>query len=230
MNFASRIGIACLLLLPQLLVPLPVFAGKKEAAATPKPVYIDQGSAFTPTPGSLWIPQGGMADLASDYKAHNTNDLIIIRIVEQTTSDTTGNLKSQRQFQTSTAITGLAGQLKASNSLQNLFNGSSNTQLQGQADSSASSSLNTIIAGRVIQVLPNGVLVVEANHEVEMNGQKHLATVRGLVRPGDIASDNSVLSTQMSDLQVAIKGKGVISDATRAPNPVVRWFLRLLSF
>jgi flagellar L-ring protein precursor FlgH len=227
----SKIGIACLLFLPQLFFPLSVFAGKKDKETIgSKPVYVDQGAAFTPTPGSLWIPQGGMADLASDYKAHNVNDLIIIRIVEQTTSDTTGNLKSQRQFQTSTAITGLAGQLKATNSLQNLFNGTSNTQLQGQADSSSSSTLNTIIAGRVIQVLPNGVLVVEANRELEMNGQKHQATVRGLVRPGDIAADNSVLSTQMSDLQAAIKGKGVVSDATRAPNPVVRWFLRLLSF
>jgi flagellar L-ring protein precursor FlgH len=120
--------------------------------------------------------------------------------------------------------------LKAANNLQNLLNANSATTLSGKGDSSSSSSLNTLVAGRVVQVLPNGTLVVEASREIEMNNQKNMATVRGLVRPGDVAADNSVLSTQISDLQVAIKGKGAVSDFSRPPNPVVRLILRLLSF
>jgi flagellar L-ring protein precursor FlgH len=223
------VAIACLVLLPYFLLPLPVFGGKKTPVA-PTPTYVDIPTKYTSTPGSLWVPEGLMADLASDYKAHNVNDLIIIRIVEQTTSDTQGNLKSQRQFSSTTAITGLLGQPRATGPLQNVFAGNSNTQLTGQADSSTSNTLNTILAGRVTQVLPNGTLVVEATRELEMGGQKHVAKVHGLVRPGDIAADNSVLSTQIGNLHATINGKGVINDATRAPNPVVRWLLRILSF
>jgi flagellar L-ring protein precursor FlgH len=210
-------------------LPLGLMAGKKDAPA-PLPLYIEPTNAPPSTPGSLWVAQGAMADLASDYKAHNLNDLIIIRIVEQTTSDTTGNLQGQRKFQANSSVGSLFGQLKAANNLQNLLTANSGHQLQGQADSSSSNSLNTVLAGRVVQVLPNGTLVIEASHEIEMNGQKHMYAVRGFVRPGDIAADNSVLSTQIGDLQVALKGKGVVSDFTRGPNPVVRTILRLLSF
>jgi len=210
-------------------LPTNLAAGKKEAPPPP-PLFIEPTNGPQNTPGSLWVSQGAMADLASDYKAHNLNDLIIIRIVEQTTSDTQGNLQGQRKFQASSSVGSLFGQLKPGNNLQNLLNATSSHQLQGQADSSSSNSLSTQLAGRVIQVLPNGTLVIEASREIEMNGQKHLATVRGLVRPGDVAADNSVLSSQVGNLQVAIKGKGVVSDFTRSPNPVVRMILRLLSF
>jgi flagellar L-ring protein precursor FlgH len=210
-------------------LPAALVAGKKETPA-PYPTYIEPTNAPAATPGSLWVAQGGMAELASDYKAHNLNDLIIIRIVEQTTADTQGNLQGQRKFQANSSVGGLFGQVKAANNLQNLLTANSGHQLQGQADSSSSNSLSTQLAGRVIQVLPNGTLLVEARHEIQMNGQKHLATVRGMVRPGDIAADNSVLSSQIGDLQVAIEGKGVVSDFTRAPNPVVRAILRILSF
>jgi flagellar L-ring protein precursor FlgH len=205
-----------------------MWGGNKQTS--PPPNYVEPSQMPTPSPGSLFVPQGSMSDLASDYKAHNVNDLIMIRIVEQTTADSQGNLTSKRQFQNTSGISALAGQLKSGNNLQNLFNATSNNQLQGQADSSTVSSLTTILAGRVVQVLPNGTLVVEVSREIEMNNQRNVATVRGLVRPGDIASDNSVLSTQVSDLQVTMRGKGVVNDAVNPPNIVVRTLLKILSF
>jgi flagellar L-ring protein precursor FlgH len=230
MNRDKRVLVAAVVFLLGLGLPLQMWGGKGSKQATPPLNYVETSQMPAPTPGSLFVPQGGMADLASDYKAHNVNDLIMIRIVESTTADTQGNLASKRQFQNSAGITGLFGQLKTSNSLQQLFNAQSSNQLQGQADSSSTSTLNTLLAGRVVQVLPNGTLVVEASRDIEMNNQRHLATVRGLVRPGDIAADNSVLSTQVSDLQVAIKGKGVVSDATSPPNLLVRWLLKIVNF
>jgi flagellar L-ring protein FlgH len=54
--------------------------------------------------------------------------------------------------------------------------------------------------------------------------------VRGLARPGDISPGNMVSSTSLSNLEVEVKGKGVVSDGTRGPNPIVRLMLRLLTF
>ena len=54
--------------------------------------------------------------------------------------------------------------------------------------------------------------------------------LRGLVRPGDVQSDNSVASTSLANLQVELKGRGVLSDGTRPPNPVVRLILRIVGF
>jgi flagellar L-ring protein precursor FlgH len=63
-----------------------------------------------------------------------------------------------------------------------------------------------------------------------MNNERQKVLVRGLVRPGDVAADNSVLSTAMSDLEIELKGKGVISDANRPPNFLVRWLMKLVNF
>jgi flagellar L-ring protein FlgH len=54
--------------------------------------------------------------------------------------------------------------------------------------------------------------------------------VRGLVRPGDIGPGNTIASTSISDLQVEVKGKGAVADASRQPNIVVNTLLKLLSF
>jgi flagellar L-ring protein precursor FlgH len=51
-----------------------------------------------------------------------------------------------------------------------------------------------------------------------------------VARAGDITPDNSVLSTQLSDLEVELKGHGVMSDASRPPNWVVRTILKVLGF
>ena len=203
--------------------------GKSDTPPT-TPIYIEPSNPPSPSLGSLWTTQSGVSDLASDYKAHNINDLIVIRIVENTSADATGNLTGSRAFSASSNLTGLLGKLKSSNNLQNLLGATSSHSITGKADSSSSTTLNTLVAGRVVQVLPNGTLVVEATREIELNGQKCTATVRGLVRSGDIAADNSILSTQISDLQVALKGKGAVSDFTHQPNVVVRTLLRLLSF
>ena len=47
---------------------------------------------------------------------------------------------------------------------------------------------------------------------------------------GDIALGNSIFSSQMSNLELTIRGKGVVSDSTRQPNIVIRTLLKLLNF
>ena len=86
------------------------------------------------------------------------------------------------------------------------------------------------MAGRVVAVLASGTLVVEANRELVMNNEKQTILVRGLIRPGDIAPDNTVLSNAIGNLELELKGKGVLSEGTRPPNVIVRLLLRLVGF
>ena len=79
-------------------------------------------------------------------------------------------------------------------------------------------------------MLPGGTLVVEAQRQILMNNERETVVLRGLVRPGDVQSDNSVSSTALANLQVELKGHGVLSDGTRPPNPIVRLILRIVGF
>jgi flagellar L-ring protein precursor FlgH len=78
--------------------------------------------------------------------------------------------------------------------------------------------------------MPNGVMVIEAVRDFTVGNDRQTVVLRGLVRPGDVAADDSVLSNSISAMELEIKGKGSVADATARPNIVVRTLLKLLSF
>jgi len=81
-----------------------------------------------------------------------------------------------------------------------------------------------------VAVLGNQNLVVEAERVINMNNEKQTITLRGVVRPGDVGPDNTVASDAIGDLELEIKGKGVISEGVRPPHPLLRAILRILNF
>jgi len=189
-----------------------------------------QPSATTTSPGSLWPLEGSaLTDLATDYKARHLNDTVIIRIVEQTLAQASGDVNAQRAFNTHSGITGIAGRVNTGG-VNPLFDANSSNSLKGTGTANSKSLLQARLAGRVVAVLPNGNLVVEAERQVSFNQQSQTIILRGLVRPGDIGADNSVPSTSVSDLELEMKGKGVISDAVRQPNVFMRLLMRLVNF
>lgn len=185
--------------------------------------------AVSSAPGSLWNDNGRLAGLATDYKATHVGDLITIVVVQDVTAQNAGGVSTQRSLKASSGLSAVAGNPDLSE-VQNLFSPSSSATLSGKSQAATTSSLRTRLAGRVAAVLPNGTLVVEAERQITMNNERQTVLVRGLVRPGDVNPDNTVLSNEIGNLELELKGKGVLSDGTRPPNVVIRWLLRLLNF
>jgi flagellar L-ring protein precursor FlgH len=86
------------------------------------------------------------------------------------------------------------------------------------------------LTGRVVRVLPGGLLLIEGDKNIQVNSEDQRITVRGVVRPADISTANTVPSTQVADMEVRVNGKGVVSDAVRRPNALYRLILGLLPF
>jgi flagellar L-ring protein precursor FlgH len=212
----------------------PAFA-KTKNTLRPREEYlarVEQQQVQMPQPttlGSLWVSGGRLTDLSTDYKAVHVNDTIIIQVTQQTISEATGDTETQRQYNGNSAITALPGKLNVGG-VNPLFGANSSTALKGTGTTSSSSKLQTSLAGQVIAVLPNGNLVVEAQRQVLLNHEKETAIVRGVVRPGDIAPDNTVPSTSLSNLEIELKGKGVVSEATRPPSLLMKLFQKILTF
>jgi flagellar L-ring protein precursor FlgH len=182
------------------------------------------------TVGSLWS-QGAnpLGDISTDFKARQVNDTILILASVQTAASQSGTSGYQRTVKTTSAITGLAGALKTTG-LNPLFNANSDTQLAGQGATASNTAFQTSLTGQVIAVLPSGNLVVEAQRKIFMNNQHEDVTVRGVVRPGDIGPNNTVSSASLSNLQIEMKGKGIIADSTRPLNPITKALLWLIGF
>ena len=212
------------------------------AASKPKPTPEDLRQAYiasvqqlpmaqpeTRTLGSLWSPGATLGQLSADFKARGVNDILTIVVAELTSSQSTGNVTSQRTFTTQSAITGLPGQVSTAD-VNPLFAANSSTGLKGQGQATAGSQLTTRLTGRVIAVLQNGNFVVEAQRQVFMNNQHETMIIRGVVQPADITANDSIMSTSMANLQIEMKGKGIISDSTRPPNRITRALLWLIGF
>lgn len=183
-----------------------------------------------PTMGSIWNPNGPLAQLPRDDKAYRLGDILTINIIEQTTAQASGTVKTSRDFSASSSISALFGQIGPTSGLQNIFSPSSSKALNGQAQTASTSSLTTSVAATVVAVLPNNYMVVQAMRTVKMDDQLQQVILRGIVRPSDVTPDNSVPSTALADLSVQVNGKGVINDSTRPPNWLVRQFLRIVGF
>jgi flagellar L-ring protein precursor FlgH len=182
------------------------------------------------TVGSLWVSSGPLAEMATDYKARNPGDLLIVHLVDNFTAATNGENKQSRQFSANSQITGFLGAIGARNRLQNLFGANSANSLDGKGSSTMSSNVSLDLAAQVIEVLPNKTLVLQATRDITVGNDRQTVYIRGLVRPGDIGLDNSISSASISDLEVEIKGKGAVAEASRQPNVVIRWILKILTF
>jgi flagellar L-ring protein precursor FlgH len=192
-------------------------------------VQMSEASLPAHTLGSLWVDNGRMASLTTDYKARSAGDLITILVVHDLTSSNTGDVSTDRSFKASSGIDNLPGRLKTTG-VANLFGLHSAETLAGKGQATSTSKLRTSLAGRVVAVLPSGNLVIEAERSIVMNNERQNIVLRGVVRPGDVSSDNTVVSNTLGNLELEIKGKGVISDGTRPPHSILRLILRILNF
>jgi len=132
------------------------------------------------SPGSLWQPDGLMNDLAADYKARRLNDVVTIIVVQQTSAQAAGDVSTERDFNTQSGISGLAGHISTSG-ISNLLTAQSSSKLKGQGSLDASSAMKTSLAGQIIAVLSSGAMVVEAHRLIVINNQKETMIVRGVL-------------------------------------------------
>jgi flagellar L-ring protein FlgH len=188
------------------------------------------GASYIPTIGSLWNPDALMGDLASDDKALHKGDMITILLAEATTSALQQSAQTSRAFNASSGISAFFGTLKPTNRLQNLFSPTSNQALTGKGQTALTTSLSTSLTGNVVEILPNGEMVIEASRMVNVTDQKETIVLRGIIRRSDVAPTNIVSSTAISHLEVEMVGKGVITEGTHPTNTVIRIMLRVLGF
>ncbi|MBZ5723564.1 MAG: flagellar basal body L-ring protein FlgH [Acidobacteriia bacterium] len=225
-------------LLCLLLVGGVAFGAKKKAAppvASPLDRYVSDADARSAeaapaTPGSIWSAGSRLADAARDMRASQVDDVLTIVVAEQASAVTSGTTKTQRTSSTKNSVSALAGVVKATSPLANLAGMSGDTQLAGQGTTSRSTTLSTTLTAHVTHVLPNGVLVVEASKDIQINSERQTITVRGVVRPADIDPTNSVASNRLGQLELRVNGKGVVGDAIKRPFILYRLLLGLLPF
>lgn len=207
----------------------------KEPVKTAVEQYVEDArrtaeSTAADNPGSLFAGPGALAELSTDLRARNVNDIVTVVVNEQASAVSTGVTKTQRASSANAGATSSAGTLAIPGRLANLVTVNSNSQLNGQGTTSRTTTLTTTISARVVDLLPNGFLVIEGSKTVLVNSENQVVTLRGVVRPYDLSAANTVLSGSIAEMELKINGRGVVNDAVHRPNILYRLLLGVLPF
>jgi flagellar L-ring protein precursor FlgH len=194
----------------------------------------------SPEEGSLW--QENVSMLFTDAKARKIGDTVTIDIVEVTSSKMDANTTTGRTSSIDAGVENALGYLRALEERNNrlgkdsagaqtssLIKAGSTNSFSGKGSSDRSGSITASIGARVVEVLPNGNLVLFGRREMKVNNEVQFITASGVVRPEDIGSDNRVKSTYIADAHIEYIGRGVIAQEQK-PGWGVRLIERIWPF
>lgn len=174
--------------------------------------------------GSLWVNSGRRSDLVRDSRARDVNDILTIRVLESTAASSAADAKNSKNTSVKGGVDSLFGAEQKVKELPNMAAGKVTNSYEGKGSTSRVTTLQTSLAARVVDVLPNGYLVIDGSKEIRLNNETQSVHVTGVVRPEDISRDNVVLSSDVAQMTVRLQGKGVVSQ-TLKPN----WLYNILN-
>jgi flagellar L-ring protein FlgH len=178
--------------------------------------YREYEELVRPTSGAIYDLYSGVAYL-EDQRARRVGDILIVRLSERTDAKKASDTNVTKNNTTTITNPVLAGRTRTLGDGPSTlgFDLDSDHSFAGQSDSSQSNQLNGTIAVRVINVLPDGNLVIEGEKWLTINRGKEFIRVRGLVRPVDIGDDNTIASSIIANAEIAYSGTGEGADSNR---------------
>jgi flagellar L-ring protein precursor FlgH len=166
--------------------------------------------------GSLWPGANKKNIMFADNKASKVGDIVTVHVLENTTALNKADTSDQTATDNSVLLdTGaltptqirLAGGRKSA----------------GKGTTGRSDQFSSTVSCVVLEVMPNGNMVIEGQRRMGINKEQQYIFVHGTVRPSDITFNNSVLSSKMADLDIVYNGGGGI-DGGKSPG----WLAQVL--
>jgi flagellar L-ring protein FlgH len=160
-------------------------------------------------------PVDWMDDLTTDRRARRVNDLVTIQVVENITGSGTADSalgKSSSMGLGVPSLVGLEKKLPTSIDPSALVGAKSDNVFKGSGTTTRTGALTAVLTARVADVLQNGNLVIEGVREIEINGERQIVVLTGVVRPSDINPGNVVASTSIGQLGIRYFGRGLMKD------------------
>ncbi len=169
---------------------------------------------------SLWRP--GSRAFFKDQRAARVGDLVTILVTMNDAANLKNNTTATRTGSESLGVPNFFG-LEAllthvPMNPSKLVSSSSTNGNTGTGQIQRNEQVTLSLAGEVTQVLPDGNLVVMASQEFRVDNELRVLRVSGVIRPEDIASDNTITSDRMAEARIAYGGRG---ELTQVQGP--RW-------
>jgi len=163
---------------------------------------------------SLWRP--GARSFFRDQRASRVGDILRVRVEiddeAEIDNETLRSRETNEDVQVPNLFGSLRGKVVPGNRQDPLFGLSAENESDGTGEIEREEQIRTQVAALVTQVLPNGNLVIDGSQEIRVNFEVRELTVQGVVRPEDIASDNTIDASQIAEARIVYGGRGQLTD------------------
>ena len=170
--------------------------------------------------GSLW--RQGSKTFFRDQRARGVGDLLTVAVNLQEQAEFANQTNLSRSTANGMTIPSLAGVgtligrlVPGLKNVDPTIATTGNDSTQGQGDIKRSENIIVNVAATVVQVLPNKNMEISGSQEIRLNNELRQLQIRGMVRPEDIRSDNTIASEKIAEARIAYGGRGVSSDLQR---------------
>ena len=189
----------------------------QEASWRPLTMPMPAPQTALPQANSLW--RSGSRAFFKDQRAAQVGDILTVMVNIADAASLKNNTTANRKGSESLGLPNLLGlettaipRLLTGANLDKLVSMSSANGNAGTGEMKRDETVTLKLAGVITQVLPNGNLVVAARQEVRVNAELRELAVSGVIRPQDIASDNTVRHDRMAEARIAYGGRGQLTD------------------
>lgn len=179
---------------------------------TPPQAYVEPEERYD-NPGSLYM--NSEADgLFADTRARRVGDIVMVKVLENQKAKNKSDVDSNKDNTNEYGINAFFGN---KNVLGMPVGGlgldtGSKSEITADGETNRESVVTATIAARVTRLMPGGLLQIEGARETRVNNEVQYLVITGLIRPMDVAADNSITSNRVSDAKIAYYGEGVLSD------------------
>ncbi|MBN1308409.1 MAG: flagellar basal body L-ring protein FlgH [Chitinispirillaceae bacterium] len=161
-----------------------------------------------------------IVNLFSDHRAVSVDDILTIIIDESAKAGSESGTKTSKENSVGLQGEGGSGALRMIPGFG--LSGGSQVGYDGKGGTTREGSLMATISARVIKVQDNGNLVIEGSKVVEINDEKEIIKITGIVRPQDVRKNNVIYSSNIADAEITYAGKGV-ANTGRRPGLIARF-------
>lgn len=194
--------------------PATIAGSQRVSMPLPAPMVESQA------PNSLW--RAGAKSFFNDARASKIGDILTVNIE---IADSAQLNNTTARSRTGTTETGVQALLGLENNIQKALPGtpsldpavgfSSNSASNGTGSVNRQEKVNLTVAAVITDRLPNGNLVIGGSQEVRINNELRELLVSGVIRPEDVAADNTIAHTKIAEARISYGGRGDISQVQR---------------
>lgn len=160
--------------------------------------------------------------LFTDHKSLNVGDIVTVHIMEFSSGSNEASTSTQKKdgVGLNTSGSGMFSFLPGAG-----MDIDKETEFKGKGSTSQKANLRAKMSAQITERLPNNNLKIEGSREVNVNGDRQMLILRGIVRPQDIAANNIIYSYNIADAKIEYKGKGTVHNGQRPG-----WFFRAINW